>query len=65
MCPNVEGSPSGSLFFQSQPGQECTKSIMDRLLMVIGWFSKVPVERRTVAGAHADTDEVHGQTLWG
>ena len=58
---NVEGISSCSLFLQSQTGQECTNGVVNRLLMVISWLSKVPVERRTVSGAHADTDEVHGR----
>lgn len=35
--------------------------VVNRLLMVISWFGKVPMKRRTVVGAHADADEVHGQ----
>lgn len=57
---NIEGIPCGSLFLDGQPGQECTNGVVNRLLMVIGWFSKVPVERRAAAGAHTDTDKVHG-----
>jgi hypothetical protein len=61
MCQNVEGIPSSSLFLDGQPGQECTNGIVNRLLMVISRLCEVPVKRRTVAGAHADTDEVYGQ----
>ena len=60
MCHNVEGIPRGSLFLDGQPGHECTKGIVDRLLMVISLFSKIPMKRRAVVGAHADTNEVHG-----
>ncbi len=58
---NVEGIPRRSLFLQGQPGHECAKGVVNRLLMVISWFSKVPVKRRAVVGAHADADEVHGE----
>jgi len=58
---NVEGISSRSLFLQSQTGQECTNGIVNRLLVVISWLSKVPVEQRTVSGAHADMDEIHGR----
>lgn len=63
MCQSVEGIPSGSLFLDGQLGQQCTKGVVNSLLMVIGWFGKIPMERGTVLGAHADADEVHRRRL--
>ena len=59
----VEGISRGSLLLDGQPGQECTNGVVNRLLMIVSWFSKVPMKRSTVAGAHADADEVHRQAV--
>lgn len=59
----IKGISRGSLLVDGQPRHECTNGVVNRLLMVISWFSKVPMKRRTVAGAHADSDEVHTNSL--
>ena len=48
---NVEGIPRGSLFFDGQPGQECTNGIVNRLLMGHQLVHKSPSETENRFGS--------------